>query len=471
MDGRAFMTGYPASFGRGLASCALLGVILLVSVGSTAATEPPDLKTLARQVRQAWTKAGARVQRTAVFFLERGRPRVLAIAPAKGQTGECLTVLAMAERHLKFSLSPAAPPDSLKAPPEAARQANSANKAAGRAGHRGGKKTQAERAALAAARSRMGVAQLEVCGPAQARLDKVEVKMASRRGAVQLLAVVHDQALPPVAFVVADRSPGPLSNPRGLGPSPKPAPLEERIAQTKRGARLDGAGAVVQVDTRASERGTGSLLLKLSAGCHRLTVLAGPAGENAASIDVDADARRAKGLGLLARDRSLAPDGRLDFCVGAVEHVRLVYVGAGAASKVAVLVALWPHPKGLPKGWGPRVRAGLAWALHRRRAPAVRDAPILQRLGGPGLTVVPIRLEPGACYLAALAPVNPPVKAVRLGARIGLRFIYDDATESPFSAAVSFCSESSRHGQLQVNFGSRSAWWVLAVWHLGGVSP
>jgi hypothetical protein len=318
--------------------------------------------------------------------------------------------------------------------------------------------------------SSAGVAVLNDCGPGP-RLARARLTVRSPRAAVELLLVQHADALPPLGLVAPERASGAASRADGSAESLRPEPFAARLAHAEQAARLDGATATTRVQTVASSRGEGTILLELPAGCHRLGVLGQEPSEPAAPFDVDAEARSSDGAELLARDRSTAPDALLELCVAQAQKVSLRFGGAASHGAVTVLDALWPLPAGLDPLWSPEVRAGLARAIVRRGAPGPRTMPVLQVLGGQGSTLVPASVEPGACYLAALALRRGQASAARLSASLPDRAVVDQATAWPYAAAVTFCAGESERVALTVEVRSTLAWWQLVLWRVGGGSP
>jgi hypothetical protein len=132
-----------------------------------------------------------------------------------------------------------------------------------------------------------------------------------------------------------------------------------------------------------------------------------------------------------------------------------------------LLDALWPAPAGLPARWPSEERAAAAWALFKRRAPAPTRPPALEWLGVAGTTELPLTLEPGACYLAALAVGQGSALGARLAIAAGGVSYYDDAVEVPRGAVVTFCAGSERSARATVDLRARAAVWRLALWRLG----
>ena len=379
-----------------------------------------DLTGDVQALLSSWRRSGASPSRVTTVFLEAEEARRIAVGKRKDG---CIRVVAIAERQLAFTL----------------------------------------RLPTQMVESRGGVAQVDDCGEGTLKGGAIVLGMTSPRGSIDLLLVRYRGSIAPVETVLPERALGPAAPP-GSGAEPfELAPIAERVARAERVAMSEGASGVVPVRTRAGQRGGGVLGIKLAEGCHRLSVLAdGEGGKR--PIDIDAEVSLSGEV--IRRDRSQAPDARLDFCLGESARVELRYLGAGAPLAIVVMDAFWTLPKGIPSTWGSRVRAAFASALHRRHAPKLEQAPLEQRLGVAGVTVVPFEVEPTSCYIAAFAAVQAPGVG-RLTVHAGNVTRYDDATEEPLGAAVSFCVPSEiSSARVQIELGAPSASWVLALWRL-----
>jgi hypothetical protein len=125
--------------------------------------------------------------------------------------------------------------------------------------------------------------------------------------------------------------------------------------------------------------------------------------------------------------------------------------------------AVWPIPLKVPSQWGALARGGFAAALRKRKAPEPLADPIFQTLGVHGQTAVSFGIEPGKCYLVAVALIRGEAQRVRLAAALGGRFQRDEAVDRPEGAGVSFCSEDESHVLLDVDVRGNSAWWAAGV--------
>jgi len=421
---------------------------LIACLLSITGTSSADLMADRDHLTAAYLRTGATLRALPSIFLTRGEVRTFSLSPERrlraaerraDKLPHCVSVIALSERHISFRLVPLA-----------------------------GSPADAHQALLPARaqQSVAGVARIEDCGGGLLSAGSINVMMDAPRGTVEVLIVRYRLRLTPLEIILPARSQGPPPEEREQGKPLSLAPLARRALRAETVARGDGAKTVVTVKTRASERGMGNISLKLAGGCHRLSVLADPRG--AGTVDIDAEVRLSGRANALRRDRSHAPDARLDFCLGASGSVELRYAGAGGPRPVIVLDAYWPIARGVPESWGAQARAGLAWALHRRRAPTVSDVPLLQVLGPPGVTVIPAAVEPSTCYLAAFALAAGQASAGRLTVLVAGQTRYDDASEEPRGAAVTFCTPPRAEvARLVVEVRASSGEWVLSLWRLG----
>ena len=435
---------------QAVASLTLLGVTALVLFEAPARAELPED---AERVRKKWSDQGAQVERPAPLFLEHGRVRAVAV-PARGTDG-CTTVAVLGSRGTEFGVE-------LRSGGEDPPLEKGMLPHLGAAGSR---EEDDPRTSVA------GAAVLSRCGKERAELAQITVEMRSARGALELVVARAPRPVAELREILPERVSGPVA-PRGNpGTQGDPAPLADRVARAERRARAEGAEKVSQLVGRASAVGSGQFSVKLAEGCHRLDVMAeSPQGMPRRATDVDAEVREAENDRMITRDRAEAADARLDLCVGEAMKVDIPFLGAAGAMAVTLSDALWSLPPALPIHWGSRVRGGLAWALHRRRMPEPKGPPMFESIGVHGATSIPVEIEPGACYLAAVAMIRGESRGVRLAAEVGDRAAHDEVSDRPDSAAVAFCSESERHALLDVATRGNSLWWALSVWHLGSGS-
>lgn len=403
---------------------------LAASLGASRASA--SLEEDAARASEFFTSHGATIERPAPVFVERGKTRVLSIDASRG-AARCATLALISARTVEIT---------------------GASVTIAGAGDE--------------QRSAAGVLLMSRCGPDRKQLDRVALAVTSARGAVEIVLARSEE---PIANATLDealpeRALG-TSAPRGNAGGPlEPGPLPERVAAAARRARDAGATIVTTVSMNAGAAGTGELDVKLLAGCHRIDLMAAvPTTFPHRATDLDAEAR-ADGR-VLARDRAEVPDVRLDFCLGEDTEVEIPFMGASGEVRVTLSDALFPIAATVPQRFGARARAGFGWALHRRHAPPPPDAPMLETLGVQGLSVVPLEVEPGRCYLATIAILRGDPRALRVGVAVGPRIARDDAIEKPDGAAVAFCTTTERRALLEVDARGRSIWWAGALFEMG----
>jgi hypothetical protein len=205
--------------------------------------------------------------------------------------------------------------------------------------------------------------------------------------------------------------------------------------------------------------------VQLEEGCHRIDLLADLAGRRA--VDLDADLRDAESDRVLARDRSDAADVRFDVCVGSAGAADLLFAGAPGPVALLMIDRRTPIPPGVPNHWGPRARAGLARALWRRTMPTVQQPPFAEWLGVAGLTAWSPTVEPGFCYVAALATTRGEPRSVTLSANVDGTSVYDANTGRDDSAAIAFCAASEAQPRVEVEVRGNAVAWAASLWQVG----
>lgn len=422
-----------------------------------AAPARADLADDADRLARLWSQRGARVERLPPIFLDRGRARTIALAPALGREPGCLTVAFVAVRTAELLVGEdlgAPDPGSAPTPlPFLPRDAAPADRRL---------------------RSTGGAAVVVRCGADRSELSRARVELASPRAAVEILVARSDAPLAELREILPERAAGPTAARGDPGGPLEPSPLAERLVRASLRARGDGAVEVTRATKRALPSGAGSFELDLVAGCHRLDVMAdlptaGPRQSHRAT-DVDAEARDPTGK-LLARDRADLPDARLDLCLGEAARITVPFAGAAGPVSVVLSDARWPAPARVPARWGARARGGHLGALFRRHAPDPPEPAIFESLGVQGTTSIPFEVQPGRCYLAALAMIRGEARSLRLSALLGDRVSRDDVNDRAEGVAVSFCAEDETVARLDVDARGNSAWWSLVVWPMGAASP
>ncbi len=394
-------------------------------------------------LKRAAVERGGTIERVETAFLEEGRVRVID-APADS-TAFCRTIFFVTARNLM--LTAASGPPSADADTLWVRLAT-----VGLSGR---------------VESEGGFVELSACGERAQDLARAIVRMGSTRGAVEIVSITSAAPLDGVSQVLG-RDLGPISPRIDPGPPLVPGTLIERRRRAEERSRAAGATNVLPVEMRAGRDGRGELTLKLPSGCHKLDVMA-DAGEGTSPVspfDLDAELRVTDTGELIVRDRGETPDAHLDACVSKTTELTLAFQGAPSGARVVTLDSIWPVPKGIPARWGPRAHGTIAAALRRRTTRPPSRPPIAEGLGAQGTTVVPVEVEPGRCYVAAVALIRGTSRGLRISAQAGSKASNEELPAPVDASAVVFCA-SGEHANISIEAPGASLWWVLEVWTLG----
>ncbi len=421
-----------------------------------------ELASDAAQLLARWRADGGRASAIGTAFLPAGGSRRFEVPPLTSSERPCLTVVALAVRGAAFHLERVRPIGE-EASGADDDEPTTEGDDRGESGDEVPPRVRANPA---------GFAVLSSCSKASAhsaarRPGDVVVSFGSSRGAVEVVAVAHAGPVVAVESILLDRGSGPtLPTVEGAPPLPL-APLDERVARTTQLVRIGGAVDVVTAESASDDRGAGAVMMRLSRGCHRLGVLADV--EPMQGTDVDAELRIEDTTEPFRFDRSHAPEARLELCLAEPSRVELRWGGGPPEGRVVLLDARWELPS-LPAKWGVESRTAVAWALWRRRAPFPREAPVAHWLGVGGSTAVPLTLEPGACYLAAVGTRSGEPSALRLRVLLGLDAYQDEAGEPPYGAAVTWCTGASTRARALVDVRGSNISYRLVLWRLLGAT-
>lgn len=319
-----------------------------------------------------------------------------------------------------------------------------------------------------------GAAEVTRCGDERGSLSRLVVEMRSPRAVLYVIAARSLVPLPAVDNVLTERDPGPIAAPVFSGPRPMLGPLSERAKAVEAAARRDGAVAQKRRLLTADPDGAGQLDLALEEGCHRIDLLGPTVATSARPPDIDAIIADTTSGAVLASDRTASADATLELCVGEQKHVRLRFAGAPAHDSVTMLHARAPLPGGLPEYWGPLARGRMAEALRAHHLRSLGGPPVYDSLGVVGVTALPVEVEPGACYVAAVAVLRGDSQGLALAASTGAED-HDNQTDGN-GTAVAFCVKASRTALLEVEGRGRGLVWLAALWQtgripIGGASP
>ena len=317
--------------------------------------------------------------------------------------------------------------------------------------------------------SEAGALSIERCGAALPH--RVLVTTDSGRGALETIIARSARPLEPLRSILPERTGGSGATAPDPGVLP-PMPLPEKraeLAETR--ARRDGATIASRAVWPASAGGGGAAEEILDPGCHAIQLFAvDPRTANPSRrtrLDLDAEMRDATGDRILARDRTDAPDARLDLCVGETTRVEVAFAGSPPDAPVLAVHAEWPLPERLPTAWGSDARARMAHLLLSRHVGSILREPVLLAQGGSGTTPVPLSVEAGACYVALVSVVQGASRAINLRVRVGMHDAFDDRGVDENGAIVAFCADARTSALAEIEArGTPLLGWGLALYRV-----
>lgn len=325
--------------------------------------------------------------------------------------------------------------------------------------------------------SEAGAATLTRCGRHKAALARLAVELRSPRAVIETLAARGPSTLAPLERVLPYRNPGPPEYFTTGGVPPAPAPLPERIRLVERQARRDGATGLERRTLHADGSGSGRLQITLQAGCHHLTLLdSAPKTGARGGADVDFEFIGTKSGRVIASDQSASEDATALICVAETSAFDLEFTGAWPERPLTLVHASRALPAGLPRQWNDESRAGVAWALWRHHVRSLPGEPVYDSLGVTGDTLLPVALEPDACYLLATAPMRAASSRVSVNVEAGPhQFAARSGVGQP-AAALAFCAGGARRALIDVRADDSGMVWVLGLWQtsrerLGALQP
>ncbi len=412
---------------------------VVVATALTGGVARANAREVAARVVQEWKAAGARVDEvTSRFLFEDGRVLIPVPSEPEGAESMCTHVAVVGARGLSFRARLSdAPMDPLLPPEPGARASSTA-----------------------------GVLELRRCDPERPPVRHVVLGSEAGRGAVEIVVARSNHPLPPLATIIPERTGG------ALPPAPEAGPLPPLVSQEKRAeaaearARREAATIGERLVTRAGDDGAGEEEIELEDGCHRIEVFGRELARRRFRLDLDAELR--DGDRLLARDRTEAPDARLETCVGSPTRMSLAFTGAPPRSEVVVTRASWPLPARLPPLWGPETRSKMARVMFIRHVAVPTDDPVYLVQGGTGAepTVLPISVETGACYVAVVGVTNGRARQLQLRAIVGARESTDERGAAEEAALVAFCVQAHEKARLEVVAKGNGVSWGLALFRV-----
>jgi hypothetical protein len=434
------------------------GVALLLACVAWLVAPPASaqVREAAQRLEHEWRSAGATVVRGQPRFLNDEETFGVAVDPAPG---ECTTLGLVGARGMSFHARVTDPAeDEERAPPTASvggvleiwRCADGAPAAA-----------EAEQRDARDPRASPGP---------DGTLRRVAVTADAGRGAIEIVIAHSRTPVPSLQTILTERTGGPLPTPPETGGLPPLPPPDKRADVAEARARRDGGHLAARDTWEAGGDGSGEGHVMLDAGCHRVELFAvDPRTSRAARrfrLDLDAELRGEDKETLLARDRTDAPDARLELCVGVATQTSVVFAGSPPNAPIVVTHTSWPIPPRLPLTWGQETRARMAGVMVAHHVPALGSEAIAIAQGPSGLTPVPLDVEPGGCYVAVVAIDHGHTRGVGLRVVVGARTASDDRGSGDESALVSFCAGDQSHARAEVEARGMGIGWGLALFRV-----
>lgn len=415
---------------RAAACRALLALAAVLGVSVPAAA---DLGTDVERVKLAWSAFG-RVHHLTPRFLERG-DRLPLLLPAElldPETPGCVTVALLTPTSLHFVIDSAA--------------------------------SEAAPAQRDTEESLAGAVEIARCGADKATLAALGVVMRSPQGLLETLVVATADAAPSLTNVLPHRDPGPIAPLAGSGPRPALAPLSARAGAIERRAAREGALEFSSEDVQASSAGAGSELFAFGAGCHVLELLADEeTSPGLRGADVDIEVSTADGTEVLAVDQGESSDARVVFCLGEPKALRVRFQGGAPMSRLLLVRARFDLSAELPASWDADTRARFS-AVIRSTHQELRGAQLVDAsLGVQGGTSMPLRLEPGSCYLALVVPLRGDAPMLSLRAETGPRSAHNRSLPGASGTGVGFCTDHAARAVLEVEARGFGVVWMSAL--------
>jgi hypothetical protein len=411
-----------------LAAVALACAACLVAPGASA-----QVRDAALRVEREWRASGAVVVRGASRFLNDDETLGLVLASLPG---DCTTLGIVGARGMSFHVRVTDPAeDEERAPPTA---------------------------------SVGGVLEVSRCGDDAPR--RVAVTGDAGRGAIEIVVAHSHAGVPSLPTILTERTGGPLPTPPETGGLPPLPPPDKRAEVAEARATRDGGHLAARDTWEAGPDGSGEGHIMLDAGCHRLELFAvDPRTSRAARrfrLDLDAELRGEDKETLLARDRTDAPDARLELCVGMATQTSVVFAGSPPNAPIVVAHSSWSIPSRLPLTWGQETRARMAGVMVAHHVPALGSEAVAVAQGPSGLTPMPLEVEPGACYVAVVAIDHGHARGVGLRVVVGARTASDERGSADEAALVSFCAGDRDHVRAEVEARGVGIGWGFALFRV-----
>ena len=409
------------------------GLCAILAATTLAAPAGADLAEDASRLASAWQRSG-KVTRQKVRFVERGSPALIFStldAPADKRAA-CVTVAIIGPNSTHFVVR------ALGVVP------------LGTAGD-------GSFASLA------GLAHVTRCGRLRSSLSALLVEMRSPRAVVETLVVESEKPPPDAVTILPQRDPGPVEPFTALEIQAAPAPLAARVELALKRLRRDGGLGVTDEQLAARPEGRGRITRSLSPGCHRFELLTEPSESARTELAVEPALDQAARL--VSTEQGDGLQSAFTVCAAAESELGLSYRGA-PGSVLHLLAARFPLPDGLPEAWGSLARAQVAAILFRHHA-KVSGFPVDQGLGIQGPTLLPLRVEPGACYVAVVAGIAGRSAGFSLAASAPGVSAQNRSGDENDGTLVSFCTRSGTEALLEADSRGYGVAWIYALFQTG----
>ncbi len=111
----------------------------------------------------------------------------------------------------------------------------------------------------------------------------------------------------------------------------------------------------------------------------------------------------------------------------------------------------------------------MAEAIRRHHVRDLAEAPIYSSLGVAGVTLLPVEVEPGACYLVAVAAIRGEPAGIAIAAEAGNQRSEDNPGPGGTGTAIAFCAGQEQHALIDVEARGVGMVWLLGMWQTGRV--
>lgn len=421
----------------------IFGFVIALTLPLTSRFASADARDVAARLGEQWRTAGARTSVVPTRFLFDEESLLVPIgAEPDGVESQCTHVAVIGARGLSFRARLSdAPMDPLLPPEPSARASSTA-----------------------------GVLELRRCDTARPPVRHIVLTAEAGRGAVEVVVARSDKPLPSLASFIPERTGGALPPAPDAGALPPLIPHDKRADAAEARARHDGANVRPRTNTRSGDDGSGEEEIELEEGCHRIEVFGRELFRERPGrrfrLDLDAELRA--GDHLVARDRTEAPDARLETCVGSTTRVTLAFAGSPPHSEVVVTRGSWPLPARLPPIWGPETRSKMARVMFLRHIAVPPEPPVYLAQGSTGAepTPIPLSVETGGCYVAVVGTSRGRARQLQLRALVGARESTDERGAAEEAALSAFCVRAHESARLEVLAKGTGVSWGLAVFRL-----